>query len=208
MPFWLRRCRFIALLVLAAITFGASFLRAQPTNILVSGWLDPTMPTNPIPVGNWVVYSASFDDVPAALSWYYRCTVGGPKNWALAAQSSASAMFLENMVGTQDVEVVESEMIGVNPPVTSLTTSIDVAGPDADSIVAGLNTVSTGDPGMMTLEIDFQMSVGGTVLGQFVMGGIQEHIERPQFNFDGGWTNAATDQLYLQGDCAILGNLA
>jgi hypothetical protein len=207
---WLYRRRFAPVIISLGMFIQVSVLNAAPTNILYWGWADHNMPTDPIPVGYIVVYTAVFNDAGSASQWAYRCTLNAPPgNWVYTTGGNP-VMFQEGMVGTQDVQVTETGMISMGQPLFStFTISVEVDGPDTESVSAGLNvsnTIGNCTTSMGQIQMEFSVSLGDYPIGPMVGGYPQERIQRPWLpptpapsRFDSGWSNTDSNYYYQSG---------
>jgi len=159
---------------------------------------------NPIILGGGCSYTANDDGTwpVSTYKWEYRCTSGGTSAWVATSATGKTYFTYEPVPGNYEVRCTATfAQVGYNPPPGPSTVSVNVtiAPANTDHVVSGLNSPAGVGAGMVMPArqlILFEIMVGGTPVGPYVSGTLQERIRRPGLGFDSGWNNGNQD-LYM-----------
>lgn len=165
-------------ILVAGILFGA----AGSARAIVTDW---TIDHLPVLLGERITCQAAFANPIVQIQSYKWEVQGIAKNGALGnwldLQYNAASIPMDmGHVGPLNIRhtVKYSAPMGQQPPADKIVTHpMDVRPPDADVVVAGLNTPTTlDDTGQTRVVVKFEMRTAGTAIGGQFGGYAQEYV--------------------------------
>lgn len=177
------------MIAIGVASFLSSHAIGEVTAIVVN-------PSEPLVVGYYYTYGIQHNKPSAgAYSWRYRCLESGGAGWtSVPNQGSPAYGFLEDRVGSVEVEGGAKEIVGNPPPYpppsewSYLTRQFTILGPTTDTLRDSTPLFSSGYP-YMAIPVYFDVYAGNIKVGADIDGVVQERIRKPHEDppFDSGW---------------------